>query len=306
MVTRSLTNLSLCTGIAGLEIGLKAVIPIRTICYVENEVSVAAILAKRMEKQSFLDEAPIWSDLRTFDADPWRGRVDIVSGGFPCQPFSVAGHRLQENDPRNLWPDTARLIRRIGSPIVFLENVPGIIEYYFDTIRPELRAMGYEVTEGLFSASETGAPHLRQRIFILAHANSSRSREDWKPSELWTNSTRQPSSNHGTSRPGEDDEISAERQYRFESGFPLFPPGPSERKEWDALVKRYPDIDPTVCTEGHLLTEMSSTESELCRASNGTPNRMDSRIRLRAIGNAVVPAVAANAFRILSKTLSSK
>ena len=210
MVARTFTNLSLCTGLAGLELGLKAIIPIRTICYVENEASVAAILAKRMEKQSFLDEAPIWSDLRTFDADPWRGRVDIVSGGFPCQPFSYGGHRLQENDPRNLWPDTARLIRRIGSPVVFLENVPGILEYYFDTIRPELRAMDYSVTEGLFSASETGAPHLRQRIFILAYANSSRSREDWKPSELWTNSTRQPSSNHGTSRPGEDDEIPAE------------------------------------------------------------------------------------------------
>ena len=139
-----------------------------------------------------------------------------------------------------------------------------------------------------------------------AHRTSDREFSSWPTPTVWTNSTRQPSSNHGTSRPGEDDEISAERQYRFESGFPLFPPGPSERKEWDALVKRYPDIDPTVCTEGHLLTEMSSTESELCRASNGTPNRMDSRIRLRAIGNAVVPAVAANAFRILSKTLSSK
>tara|TARA_Y100001938_G_scaffold64219_1_gene89258 strand:- start:286 stop:996 length:711 start_codon:yes stop_codon:yes gene_type:complete len=168
VASRSLNAISICSGYGGIELGLREVIPIRTICYVEIELPAATILAKRME-EGHLDKAPVWSNLKSFDTEPWRGKVDILTGGFPCQPFSVAGNQLGEDDPRNLWPDTARLIRGLGVPIVFLENVPGILRYYYDTIRPELREMGYTVTEGLFSAAETGASHKRQRIFILAY-----------------------------------------------------------------------------------------------------------------------------------------
>ena len=174
VATRTYNTISICSGYGGIELALREVIPVRTVCYVEIEVSVCQILAKRME-QGYLDEAPIWSDLSTFNASEWRGKVDILTGGFPCQPFSVAGAHLGEDDPRNLWPDTARLIRGLRPPVVFLENVPGILEYYFSTIRPELREMDYEVTEGLFSASETGAPHKRQRLFILAYSEHFRS-----------------------------------------------------------------------------------------------------------------------------------
>ena len=169
VVTQPLNAISICSGYGGIDLGIREIIPVRTVCYLEVELSVAAILASRMEEGA-LDEAPIWSDIKTFDTEPWRGKVDILTGGFPCQPFSVAGAQLGEDDPRNLWPDTARLIRGLGVPIVFLENVPGILRYYYETIRPELREMGYEVTEGLFSAAETGAPHKRQRIFILAYS----------------------------------------------------------------------------------------------------------------------------------------
>ena len=168
MDTRTYNAISICSGYDGIQLGLREIIPVRTVCYMENEVSVARILATRMEEKA-LDEAPVWTDLKTFDTEPWRGKVDILTGGFPCQPFSVAGARLGEDDPRNLWPSVARLIRGLGVQVVFLENVPGILRYYWDTIRPELREMGYEVTEGLFSASETGAPHKRQRLFILAY-----------------------------------------------------------------------------------------------------------------------------------------
>ena len=168
VVTQPLNAISICSGYGGIELGLREIIDVRTICYVEIELPTATILATRME-EGHLDKAPIWSNLKSFSTEEWRGKVDILTGGFPCQPFSVAGTKLGEDDPRNLWPDTARLIRGLGVPIVFLENVPGILRYYYDTIRPELREMGYEVTEGLFSAAETGAPHKRQRIFILAY-----------------------------------------------------------------------------------------------------------------------------------------
>jgi DNA (cytosine-5)-methyltransferase 1 len=170
--TRPLNTISICSGYGGIELGLRAVVPTRVVCYVEIELSAAEILAKRMEEKA-LDEAPIWSNLRTFDTEPWRGKVDMLTGGFPCQPFSFAGKREQEDDERNLWPDVRQLIDGLGVPIVFLENVPGILRYYWETIRPELREMGYQVAEGLFTAAETGAPHKRQRLFILADSSQS-------------------------------------------------------------------------------------------------------------------------------------
>jgi DNA (cytosine-5)-methyltransferase 1 len=83
--TRSINVISICSGYGGIELGLRSVIPARTVCYVENEIGVASILAARMEDGS-IDPAPIWTDLRTFDPEPWRGKVDILAGGFPCQP----------------------------------------------------------------------------------------------------------------------------------------------------------------------------------------------------------------------------
>ena len=167
-------GLALCAGGGGLELGVGLALgsDYRCVCYVEREAYAAATLAARME-EGRLAPAPVWDDLAAFDPEPWRGRVDILSGGFPCQPFSVAGQQRGVDDERNLWPAVARIIRGLGVPTVFLENVPGILRYYWDTIRPELREMGYEVEEGLFTASETGAPHKRERFFILADAGES-------------------------------------------------------------------------------------------------------------------------------------
>ena len=164
----AIRTLSICTGYGGIELGLSAVGDFEPVCYVENEITAATILAKRMEEGSF-PKAPIWSDLRTFDGRPWRGRVDLLTGGFPCQPFSVAGVRRGVDDLRNMYPEVERLAGEPGYPTLFLENVPGILQYYYETIRPGLQGMGYTVTEGLFTAAETGAPHKRQRLFILAH-----------------------------------------------------------------------------------------------------------------------------------------
>ena len=168
------TVLSICTGLGGLELGLDAALDgrTRTVCYVENEIGVASILASCMENGT-LDKAPIWSDLRTFDPEPWRGRIHLICGGFPCQPHSVAGKRLGEDDPRELSGEVLRIAEGLGYPTLFLENVPGILRYYYDNIRPSLQEMGYTVKEGLFTAAETGAPHKRQRLFILGYTADS-------------------------------------------------------------------------------------------------------------------------------------
>ena len=175
MDTRTTNVLSICSGLGGIELGIEAALAGRTatVCYVENEIGVASILAARMEDGS-LDPAPIWTDMRTFDPEPWRGKVDIIAGGFPCQPHSVAGNKLGEDDPRELSGEVLRIAAGLGYPTLFLENVPGILRFYWDSIRPKLREMGYSVAEGLFTASETGAPHKRERLFIMANAGESR------------------------------------------------------------------------------------------------------------------------------------
>jgi len=165
--------LSICSGYGGIELGLDIALgEAHTVCYVENEISVASILASHMEDGT-LDPAPVWSDLRTFDAKPWRGKVDILSGGFPCQPHSVAGRKKGKDDSRELSGEVYRIAEELGYPTLFLENVPGIMRFYYDNIRPSLQEMGYTVKEGLFTANETGAPHRRQRLFILAYTPSS-------------------------------------------------------------------------------------------------------------------------------------
>lgn len=139
-------------------------------CYVEHEASAATNLVRRMEAKE-LDAAPLWSDLRTFVGRPWRGLVDLIIAGYPCQPFSVAGRRLGERDPRHLWPYVRRTIEQVRPPLVFLENVPGHLSLGWDRVYRDLTRLGYRVEAGIFSASEVGAPHKRERMFALAVAH---------------------------------------------------------------------------------------------------------------------------------------
>ena len=117
-----LFGLSLCSGAGGLDLGLTIAIPgYRTLGYVERDSFAAAILVARMENAA-LDQAVVWDDVGTFDGRPWRGAVDFLSAGYPCQPFSVAGKRLGADDPRHLWPHVARIIGEVEPPFVFLER----------------------------------------------------------------------------------------------------------------------------------------------------------------------------------------
>ncbi|MCC5993754.1 MAG: DNA cytosine methyltransferase [Rhodobacteraceae bacterium] len=163
-----LFGLSLCSGAGGLDLGLAIAIPgYRAVGHVERETYAAATLVARMEDAS-LDQAVVWDDVATFDGRPWRGAVDIVTAGYPCQPFSVAGKRRGADDPRHLWPHVARIIGEIKPPFVFLENVAHHLRLGFPEVASGLVGMGYRLAAGLFTAAEVGAPHKRERLFILA------------------------------------------------------------------------------------------------------------------------------------------
>lgn len=125
-----------------------------------------------------MDDSPIWTDARTFDGVPWRGAVDCVIAGIPCQGNSLAGRRLLGEDPRNLWPDTLRILREVEPAFFFLENVPGLLipdrkrrrEAPIARILGELAEIGFDAEWLSLSAQALGAPHRRERVFLLAHS----------------------------------------------------------------------------------------------------------------------------------------
>lgn len=161
--------ISFCSGYSGLELGLElAGVDVRTVAYVEIEAYAVANLVAKMEEGQLVP-APVWTDLKTFPSERFRGKVHGITAGYPCQPFSVAGQRKGADDPRHLWPFIREHVRAIRPLWCFFENVEGHLRLGFKEVFSDLRSMGYAVKAGLFTASEVGAPHRRKRLFILAH-----------------------------------------------------------------------------------------------------------------------------------------
>lgn len=172
--TKAVTHVSLCAGYGGIDIGLKRAIPnLRTVAFSEIEGFACANLVAKIQA-GLLDAAPIWTNLKTFPWPEFCGRVDILSGGYPCQPFSAAGKRLGTNDPRHLWPFIADGIKIMRPKLCFFENVEGHISLGLRAVIEELGSIGYKTTWGIFSAREVGAPHQRKRVFILAERSATR------------------------------------------------------------------------------------------------------------------------------------
>ena len=135
------------------------------VCAVEIDKYCRRVLQARQD-DGLLPPFPIYEDVKTFDGQPWRGLVDVVAGGFPCQPFSCAGKQLGTADPRHLWPEMARIIKEVRPTYVFAENVALAA---FEEPWRDLRRLGYRVPPAIcVSASDVGAPHLRKRWWLLA------------------------------------------------------------------------------------------------------------------------------------------
>ena len=162
------TVLSFCTGYGGIERGLDlAGFEHRVVTHVEIEAFAAANLVAKMEEGQLVP-APIWTNLKTFPAHSFRDRIDLLTAGYPCQPFSAAGQRKGKDDPRHLWPYIHDHIRTIRPVRCFFENVEGHISLGLREVIEDLESLGYATSWGIFSAVEAGAPHQRKRVYIFA------------------------------------------------------------------------------------------------------------------------------------------
>lgn len=256
-----MNGLALFAGVGGLELGLELIIPsIRTVAYVEREAFSASILVARMEDQA-LHPAPIWDDVTTFPSQRFRGKVDFISAGFPCQPFSKAGLLKGKEDDRWLWEDIEKIIRTVEPKYLFMENVPGLANRGLDSVLGSLSSLGFDAEWTTLRASESGSPHLRERIFILGF------KPEWIQ-EL-TNSMR----------------------------FGRLRDPPSEGSgrgigEWDMAWS-----EPESLCEDASKRGWWEIEPPISGVDDGMADRMD---RLRSCGNGVVPIQAAHAFRSLA------
>lgn len=289
-----LNVLSLCAGVGGLDLGLSLGEPhARTVCYVERDAFAAAVLVARMADEALCD-APIWDDLKSFDGCPWRGVVDIVAAGYPCQPFSTAGKRRGEGDPRHLWPDVARIVRECQPWRIVLENVEGHLALGFSTVLGELRRLGYRVAAGLFSAREVGAAHLRRRLFVVADADHRRPVQRRRSAagkraggilrrpiqgrlSGW-NSPLGDAMDGATAVPEGGGVAAADA-----GGLAIFPPAPLDFEGWERVLAARPDLQPA-----------------LFGLEYGVAAGVE---RSFVTGNGVVPLAAALAYRTLVAAL---
>ena len=285
-------GISLCAGYGGLDLGLHIAEPrYRTVAFVERESHAAASLVARMEDEA-LAQAPIWDDLRTFDGQAWRGRVHLVSAGYPCQPFSYAGKRGGDEDPRHLWPEVARIVDEVRPEWVWCENVEGHLSMGFADVAASLRGLGYTTKAGLFTAREAGASHRRRRLFILAHADEVGRGicpgSDPEPRDgAAGNASRHPGSQWGPVRlervgEGLDHFVADDEGYGLVGGgdeLPIFAPGPGDLQKWERILSLHPGAQPAVL-----------------RAGDGVADRVD---RTGGAGNGVCSLAASVAWAVL-------
>ena len=311
-----ITELSLFTGYSGISLGVKlANINTRTIAYVEWEKYPQEIIKARI-KDKLLSDAPIFSDISSFRGEQFRGMVDLITAGFPCQPHSVAGARRSSEDSRNKWPDTLRVIREVAPRYVLLENVSGLLSSSVDERTPayggvvvgQLTEIGYDCFWEVVGADDAGAPHRRKRWFcfgVLADSEDSDDSQYTNQRRRIPQQLRGSSSNDGqladsrsvqrpqgwgvsplaTELQGRESDSSASRSTGTEladcNTIPTWPPSPTDAHAWERVIRERPDLAPALTKKA---------ESHFRGMVDGRSHRVD---ELKALGNGVVPAVVA-------------
>lgn len=179
-------ELSLFTGAGGGLLGTK-LLGFKHVGYVEWNEYCQRVIASRI-RDGHLDNAPIFGDIDAFInqgfAASYKGLVDVITGGFPCQPHSVAGRKLAGDDARDRWPSTREVIRQVQPRFCLLENVPGIVSNgYISRVLGDLASMGFNAEWGCIPAGAFGASHLRDRWWVLAYSRSLGQQGPWEPKQ---------------------------------------------------------------------------------------------------------------------------
>jgi len=246
--------LDLFSGIGGFSLGLERA-GMETVAFCEIEDFPRSVLAKHWP------DVPIFRDVRSLDYD---GTVDLICGGFPCQPFSVAGQRKGADDDRHLWPAMFGLIKKYKPRWVIGENVAGFVSMALDDVLTDLEGEGYRCQSFIIPACAVNAPHRRDRVWIVAHAESSNDRggsgEFYKKNggQIGQMRAKSSSSSQAQTSLADPESIYAQGQH-------------NRQGEREFRGSSWWEIEPDVG-----------------RVANGVPRRVD---RLKSLGNAVVPQI---------------
>jgi len=303
-----MNELALFAG-AGGGILASYLLGLRTICAVERDAYAAQVLAQR-QNDGILKAFPIWSDITSFDGKPWKGIVDVISGGFPCQDISSAGKGAGiDGDRSGLWSEMARIIGEVRPRYVFVENSPMLVSRGLARVISDLAKMGYDAQWARFSASNFGAPHIRDRIWLVGYSQGIGCEENGLRI-----GTQQKKSLSGSNCK----DVANTQSFRLEQARKC-KSSSEKRIAWcshevsNSNCKRFKQVEQSdfVRTKGERPSDPSqhssfargwqwwAVEPRLGRVADGVANRVD---RLKAIGNGQVPIVARCAFEYLGGT----
>lgn len=328
-----MNELALFAGAGGGILGGK-LLGWATVCGVEIDPYAAAVMAAR-QNEGALDPFPIWDNIQTFDGRSWRGVIDVVSGGFPCQDISAAGRGEGISGKRSgLWGEMARIIGEVRPRYVFVENSPMLITRGLGTVLGDLATLGYDCRWTVLGAANVGALHKRDRFWLVAHSNELRELQSqrreceqrrWSGNggetmadtdshtwhERWQSNAEEiiGRSNVDRSRVEQTDMADASRiqpgrshewaiwQRTWQSGQSIaLRDTDSERPQERQSVARNTRPQQSPA----IGADWWELEPGLGRVANAVANRVD---RLKCIGNGQVPICAATAWRILTADL---
>ena len=293
----------------------------RTVCAVEWEQYPASVLCAR-QNDGLLPPFPIWDDVQTFDGKPWRGIVDVISGGFPCQDISAAGKGAGIDGERSgMWGEMARIIHEVRPRFVFVENSPMLTSRGLGRVLGDLASMGFDARWGVLGAADVGANHQRNRIWVvgkqMAHAANPRqlrkecmenncssqrgreSQDDANQKSKVSGKNANANSTHGERN---------ERAKRTQKKYANTNSTSELANSCDKGLQRFGksgSVNQSERQEGQSWTRIIGgsrgwweSEPNVGRVANGVAARVD---RLKAIGNGQVPLCAATAWRILNE-----
>lgn len=285
--------LDLFSGIGGFSLGLELTGGFETAAFCEIEKYPQEVLRKNFPG------VPIYDDIKTLTAGrlvrDGIDRIDIITGGYPCQPFSVAGKQKGENDDRHLWPSMLEIITQVRPTWVVCENVTGHISLGLDQVLFDLEAQGYSSRTFIVPACSVNAPHRRDRLWIVAHANSNSESDGSEHEKQREGKLGDVADSDSTGFKQSNETLARESSKQSDSG--SIQPGENAladsfssklKRGSEEQILRKPNVQSEPRRSSENFREIWAVEPGMGRVADGIPRRV---AKLKALGNAVVPQI---------------